>query len=107
MFHVSLLEPYQTNGRWESDLTGDLQVEGKEEYEVEMILDSKRIRGKLVYLVKWVGYSHEENTWEQKDNLSHLDEYLANFHRKYHEKPGWPKAVVKEQGGRAKGLEGI
>jgi hypothetical protein len=87
VFNVSLLEPYQTDSRSEPEQPPALQVEGKEEYEVEEILDSKRVRGKLVYLVKWVGYSHEENTWEPVEHLSRPDASRANFHRKHPDKP--------------------
>ncbi len=61
-------------------------------------MDSKRRRGKLVYLVKWVGYSHEENTWEPKDHLAHSDEYLADFYQKHPKKPGSPNEVVAKKG---------
>ncbi|CAF0780754.1 unnamed protein product [Rotaria sp. Silwood1] len=40
------------------------------EYQVETILD-KRIRGtKTEYLLKWKGYSNEDNTWEDESHLN-------------------------------------
>ena len=39
-----------------------VKVAGKKEYEVEEILDRQERRGKMRYLVKWKGYTAEENT---------------------------------------------
>lgn len=36
----------------------------EEEYEVEAIMDSKKIRGKLHYLIRWKGYTSNDDTWE-------------------------------------------
>lgn len=63
----------------------------EEEYEVERIVDHKRltrvrlyalpfvinaysfrsqlVQGRFKYLIKWKGYSDEENTWEAEDNM--------------------------------------
>ncbi|XP_075979187.1 chromobox protein homolog 3-like [Anticarsia gemmatalis] len=42
----------------------------EEEYEVERIIDSKRIKGKLHYLIRWKGYSADSDTWEPENTLS-------------------------------------
>ena len=39
-----------------------VKVAGEKEYEVEEILDRQEKRGKMKYLVKWKGYTAEENT---------------------------------------------
>jgi hypothetical protein len=62
VYHVSLLELHKDSDREQPSDTPALHVEGEDKYKVEKILDSKRIRNKLVYLVKWVGYLEEENT---------------------------------------------
>jgi len=41
-------------------------VEGEEEWEVEEILDSRRIRGRLQYLTEWSGFATP--TWEPEEN---------------------------------------
>ena len=37
-------------------------------YDVEKIVDKKKMGGKIFYFVKWEGYSNSDNTW-----------YLINF----------------------------
>ena len=48
-------------------------------YEVEAILDTKKRRRKQYYLVKWLGYGHEENTWEPLSSLSNAKDALREF----------------------------
>ena len=59
-------------------------------YEVEAILDTKRIRKQQRYLVKWLGYGHEENTWEPLSNLKDAKDTLAEF-RASRKLPGGPQ----------------
>lgn len=42
----------------------------EEEYEVDKIIDSKRIKGKVHYLIRWKGYSADNDTWEPHNTLS-------------------------------------
>ena len=39
------------------------------EFEVEEIRGKRIHRGKVQYLVKWVGYGEEDNTWEPVEHL--------------------------------------
>ena len=62
VFHVQLLEPYTDNlipNRVQLP-PPPIEIEGKKEYEVEAILDSRtneRYSEPLRYLVKWLGYN--------------------------------------------------
>ena len=44
-------------------LPSSIEVVSEKEYEVEKILDRRERRGKPKYLVRWKGYTAEENTW--------------------------------------------
>jgi len=57
-------------------------VDGKEEWVVEEILDSRMVNRKLCYLVKWEGFSVEHNSWEPWDNV-HVPELVADFYRRH------------------------
>lgn len=58
------------------------QVEESEDvYDVERIVDDRIYKGEKQYLIKWVGYSESDNTWELKSNLfctEMLEEYEKN-----------------------------
>ncbi|KAL5536505.1 hypothetical protein ACEPAF_327 [Sanghuangporus sanghuang] len=65
-------------------------IDEQEEYEVEEILDSRLHRGKLQFLVKWVGY--EEATWQpESDVKDNAQESIQEF---YHKHPGAPRKLT-------------
>ena len=76
------------NRREEEDF--EMAEEDEPEYEVEAILEKKKIGPKWKYFIKWVGYPHEQNTWEPEENLNNvqemLEEFEANWTRKQKEK---------------------
>ena len=71
-FHGSLLLPYyetKEHGCNFPEPAPDL-IEGQPEWEVEEILDSRRYRRKLQYLIRWKGYSDAHNSWEPKEAVN-------------------------------------
>src|SRR3984893_10438264 len=56
------------------------------EYEVEVILNVKKVGRGVKYLVKWAGYPVEENTWEPHRNLMNVATSLQDFFSQHPEK---------------------
>ena len=59
-----------------------VEVEGVEEWEVEKILNKKKIRGAEKYLVRWKGFTAEGDTWEKIENLKNAEEAIKEFEGK-------------------------
>ena len=92
VFHISLLERFI-----ESDIPGRIQppsppviIKNQIEYEVEDILDSKILRKRLFYLIKWKGYPISDNSWEPAYHLLHSKDLIQEFHSQYPDKPSAP-----------------
>jgi len=58
-----------------------VEVEGVEEWEVEKILNKKKMRGVEKYLIWWKGFTAEGDTWEQKENLKNAEELIEEFEK--------------------------
>ena len=56
-----------------------VEVEGVEEWEVEKVLNKKKIRGIEKYLIRWKGFTAEGDTWEKKENLKNTKELIKEF----------------------------
>src|SRR6266511_6261006 len=65
-------------------------VEGKEEYIVKEVLNSRLFRQKIQYLVKWEGYGVEHNTLEYSDHLNNALDKVAEFYMRH---PGAPRQI--------------
>ncbi|KAL0147126.1 hypothetical protein M9458_057650 [Cirrhinus mrigala] len=114
-FHVSLLKPAgDPEGVEDLDEAASQGpppvVNGSEEvYRVNTILDSRRRRGQLQYLVDWEGYGPEERSWVASGDI--LDPSLTtDFHTNHPDRPAPrrrgrprrrapPRARSRSQGG--------
>lgn len=57
----------------------EVQEDGTKLYVVEAILRDEVKAGKRRYLVKWQGYSDDENTWEPIESLRYCDDKLKQY----------------------------
>ena len=64
-----------------------IDVEGEPEFIVEEILDSHLQRNKLEFLIKWEGYTGENNSWELEDNCRNASDTIKDFYNQYPEAP--------------------
>ena len=58
-------------------------IKEEEEYEVERIINKRKIQEKAKYLVWWKGCTAEEDTWESKENLKNVMELVKEFEKEY------------------------
>jgi len=60
-------------------------IKGEEEFKVEKIINKRTVRGKEKFLVRWKGYTVEEDTWENRENLENAKELVEEFEKIYRE----------------------
>nr|XP_045233381.1 M-phase phosphoprotein 8 isoform X3 [Macaca fascicularis] len=73
---------------------GDSEEDGEDVFEVEKILDMKTEGGKVLYKVRWKGYTSDDDTWEPEIHLEDCKEVLLEFRKKIAENKA--KAVRKD-----------
>jgi len=78
--NVSQIVRYKEQVKGQKKEEGKLvEVEGVEEWEVEKILNKKKIRGVVKYLIWWKGFIVEGDTWERRENLKNAEELIEEF----------------------------
>jgi len=78
--NVSRIVRYKEQMKGQKKEEGKLvEVEGVEEWEVEKILNKKKMRGVEKYLISWKGFTAEGDTWKRKENLKNTEELIKEF----------------------------
>ena len=87
VFHVSLVQPYRSDGRVQPP-PPPIELEDGLEYEVERILNHRdrkvRTKGNRTvirtdYLVSWKGYGPEHNSFEPEKNLKNAQDAIQEY----------------------------
>ena len=59
-----------------------IEVGRTKEWEVEKILNKRKIRGVEKYLVRWKGFTAEYDIWKKGENLEYTKKVLEKFKRR-------------------------
>ena len=66
-------------------MRGQKKEEGKpvevKEWEVEKVLNKKKMRGVEKYLIQWKSFTAEGDTWERRENLKNAEELVEEFEK--------------------------
>jgi hypothetical protein len=54
-------------------------MSGEELYNIEKILDRRKVNGKFEYKIKWEGYPMSQSTWEPMKNLETAKELVEEY----------------------------
>ena len=87
VFHTSLISPYKETPAHGPNFTRPPPeiIQGEpDHYEVEAVLQSKISPNKkgILYLIKWKGYPHSENSWLPASQMNHARLLVQQFHTK-------------------------
>ena len=83
--HVSLLKPFYKRGNKDEKEEDKMQVDDDDEnlYAVEKIINSRRFASGVKYLIRWEGYTKENDSWEPMESLCSdgIKQLLVEFHK--------------------------
>ena len=107
VFHVSLLAPFRGPLKGQKGVRpGPIRIDGDgvPVMEVESILKSRRRKGVLEFLVKWLGYADLENSWQPLVDVMNSWELVREF---YQRSPRCMKPYKRELASLGRSLEGV
>jgi chromobox protein 1 len=73
-----------------------IENSAEELFDVEAVVNTRVVKGKRQFLIKWVGYPDSENTWEDEDNLMCDDLVQKYFEDKKTQKTKPAKSKVSD-----------
>jgi len=85
VFHATLLSLFRqtdVHGPSFSNPPPDL-IDGEEEYEVEAILNHRKIGRGYQYLIRWKNYSSGDDSWEPESHIKNADDILTTYKKKH------------------------
>ncbi len=82
VFPVQLLEEYRARHDSEDVMPMPDLEDDEGEWEVEEVKDTARLDGKRHYLVKWLGWPAEYNTWEPEEHLRNARSMVTSFEKR-------------------------
>jgi len=82
VFPIQLLEAYRRRDDDESLMAMPDLEDPQDEWEVEEVLDRRKIKDTVHYLVKWATWPSEYNSYEPAAHLANAPEAIAAFERK-------------------------
>lgn len=112
VFHVSLLEPYEDRGDNEPEPPPPELMDEHEEWQVETILDHRDRKNGRQYLVRWLGFTPADDTWEPSDHLENAMDLVQAYERAVPAKVTTAqsarfKRVARRRTLRGKPMEGV
>jgi hypothetical protein len=88
VFHASQLERYLSNSKdypqrqHSRPVSLEISDKSDSEYEVEKILDKRKRRNRIEYLVNWKNYPDYESTWEPEGHLKNARHKIKLYEQK-------------------------
>jgi len=59
-----------------------VEINEVKEWKVEKILNKRKIRGVVKYLIQWKRFTAEYNSWEKKEDLENVKKVVIEFERR-------------------------
>jgi hypothetical protein len=76
VFHVFLLKFANEKN---DETSSFIWIKDEKQWKIEEIIDKKVKKNKTSYLIKWLEYSHSNNEWMKKEDMSNVKKAIKKF----------------------------